>query len=67
MSHGIWKSRLVDDCWTIMNEERLGDMWRIQLRKNLDFLLDILYLILGTLKVNDLNGHSFLRALIEAI
>ena len=50
-----------------MNEERLGDMWRIQLRKNLDFLLDILYLILGTLQVNNLNGHSFLGALIEAI
>ena len=50
-----------------MDEERLGDMGGIQLRKNLNFLLNIFYLVLGTLEVNNLNGHGFLRALIEAI
>ena len=50
-----------------MSEERLGDMWGIQLRKNLNFLLNILDLVFGTLKVNNLDGHGFLRALIETI
>ena len=50
----------------MMKEERLGDMGGIQLRKNLNFLLNILYLVLGTLKVDNLNGHGFLSALIEA-
>lgn len=40
-------------------------MWRIQLRKNLNLLLDILYLVLSTLKVNNLNGDRLLCALIE--
>jgi len=48
-----------------MNEERLGDMRGIQLRKNLNFLLNILYLVLGTLKINNLDSHGFLRALID--
>ena len=50
-----------------MNEERLGDMRGIQLRKDLDFLLNILYLVLSTLKVDNLNGYGFLRALIKTM
>lgn len=39
-------------------------MRRIQLRQNLYFLLDIFYLILRTLQINDLNCHSLLRPLV---
>jgi hypothetical protein len=42
----------------------LGNMGGIQLRKNLNLLLDILNLVLRTLKIDDLDGHGLLRALV---
>jgi hypothetical protein len=39
-------------------------MGRVQLRKNLDLLLNILYFILGALKVDYLDGYCLLRSLV---
>jgi hypothetical protein len=44
----------------------LCDMGRIELRENLNLLLDVLNLIFCTLKIYDLNRHSPLRPLFIA-
>jgi len=44
----------------------LGHMWGIKLGKNLNLLLDILYLVFCAFKVNNLDGYSFPRPFIEA-
>jgi len=41
-------------------------MWGIELGKNLNLLLDILYLVFCAFKVNNLDGYSFPRPFIEA-
>lgn len=46
--------------------DALRDMGRIQLRQDLNLLLNVLYFILCTLQVNDLDGNGLLRALIVA-
>jgi hypothetical protein len=45
----------------------LGDMRRVQLRENLDLLLDILYLILCAFEVDYLNGNCLLRSLVVSV
>ena len=42
--------------------DALGDMGRVELRENLDLLLDVFYLVFGTLEVDDLDGNRLLRA-----
>jgi hypothetical protein len=42
----------------------LGYVGRVQLGKDLYLLLDILYLILCALEVNDLDGDGFLGPLV---
>jgi hypothetical protein len=49
------------------NEDKLCYMRRIQLRQYLDFLLDILNLILSTLEVDYFDGDGFLCTLIISI
>ena len=44
----------------------LGNMRGIKLGKNLNLLLDILYLIFCTFEVDNLDGYCFPRLLIEA-
>ena len=44
----------------------LGHMRGIELRKDLNLLLDILYLILCAFEVNNLDGYSFPRPFVEA-
>ena len=44
----------------------LGHMRRIKLGKNLNLLLDILYLVFCAFEVNDLDGYRFPRPFIEA-
>ena len=43
-----------------------GDMWGIELGKDLDFLLNILNLVFCALKIDDLDGHGLLGALVVA-
>jgi hypothetical protein len=45
----------------------LGDVRRVQLRENLDLLLDIFYLILRTLEVDYLNRYCLLRSLVVSV
>lgn len=40
------------------------DMRRIELGENLDLLLDVLDLVLCTLEVDDLDGHSLLSSFV---
>lgn len=44
----------------------LRDVRRIQLRKDLDFLLDIFYLVFCTLEINDFDSHGLLGSLVIA-
>ena len=44
----------------------LSHMWGIELREDLNLLLDILYLILCAFEVNNLDGYSFPRPFVEA-
>lgn len=44
----------------------LGHMRGIELGKNLNLLLDILYFVFCAFEVNNLDGYSFSRPFIEA-
>jgi hypothetical protein len=65
MSHGICDERQ----WGGRLDSRggsLGHMWGIKLGKNLNLLLDILYLVFCAFEVNNLDSYSFPRPLVEA-
>lgn len=44
----------------------LGDPRAVELRQDLDLLLDVVDLVLGVLEVNDLDGDEVARALLDA-
>ena len=61
----LWRERY----WTGRLDKEgglLGHMRGIELGKNLNLLLDILYLVFCAFKVNNLDGYSFPRPFIEA-
>ena len=54
------------DAWATERAHVLGDVGRVELRKDLNLLLDVLNLVLCALEIYDLYGNGLLSTFIVA-